>query len=172
VIEADGRIHAPDARIVSPSTGRVRSLAIREGDDVVQDQTVAWVEDITIDQTVPVRAPISGHVTKRPVREGENVVYGEVLANIHQMDRLEAVLEVEETDIARVLVGQRAELRFSSLAETVEGYVTEVAHEPLAPEQGVSERVRRVRKFAVKVTLPEPDSRLRIDMAVHGRIYR
>jgi len=172
VVEADGRIHAPDARIVSPSTGRIRSLAVREGDDVVQDQTVAWVEDLTIDETVPVRAPISGHITKRPVREGENVVYGEVLANIHQMDRLEAVLEVEETNIAHVLVGQRVELRFGSFAETVEGYVTEIAHEPMPPEPGVSERVRRVRKYAVKVALPEPDSRLRIDLAVHGRIYR
>ncbi len=172
VVEADGRIHAPDARIVSPSTGRIRSFAVREGDDVVQDQIVAWVEDLTLDLTVPVRAPINGHITRRPVREGENVVQGDVLANIHQMDGLEAVLEVEETDVAHVLVGQRVALRFGSLAETIEGYVTEIAHEPMPPEQGVSERVRRVRKFAVKVAMPEPDPRLRIDMAVHGRIFR
>jgi biotin carboxyl carrier protein len=172
VIEADGRIHAPDARIVSPATGRIRTLAFREGDDVVQDQIVAWVEDQMLHQTIPVYAPISGHITSRPVREGENVVEGEVLANLHQMERLEAVLEVEETDVGHVLVGQRVELRFSSLAETVEGDVTEIAHEPMPPEQGVSERVRRVRKYAVKVAIPEPDWRLRIDMAVHGRIFR
>ncbi len=88
------------------------------------------------------------------------------------MDLLEAVPEVEETDVVHVLVDQRVELRFGSLAETIEGYVTEIAHEPMLPEQRVSERVRRVRKYAVKVTIPEPDPRLRIDMAVHGRIYR
>jgi biotin carboxyl carrier protein len=172
VVEADGRLHAPDARIVSPSTGRIRSLTIREGDDVVEDQMVGWVEDLTLAETVPVRAPLSGRITRRPVREGENVVYGDVLAHVHQLDRLEAVLEVEETDIAHVRVGQRVELRFGSLAETREGYVSEIAYEPMPPEQGVSERVRRVRKYAVKAALFEPDPRLRIDMAVRGRIYR
>jgi hypothetical protein len=172
VVEADGRIHAPDGRIVSPLNGRIRYLALREGDDIVEEQIVAWVEDPMLDLTLPVRAPISGRVTRRPVREGENVIQGEVLANVHRLERLEAVLEVEETGVAHVLVGQRVELRLGSLAETFEGYVSEVAYEPMPPEPGVSERVRRVRKYAVKVALPDYDPRLRIDMAVHGRIYR
>lgn len=171
-VEADGRVSAPQARVVSPLSGRIRELAIVEGQEVEADQTVAWVEDTASNLAMAIRAPVSGQVTSLPVRRGENVVAGSVLATIHQLDRLEVVLEVEETAIGQVLLGQAVELRFASLGETAMSAVVEIATEPLPPEPGTTEKSRRVRKYAVKAPLPFSDSRLRLDLAVHGRIFK
>lgn len=171
VVEADGRITAPSAQVVSLWNGRVRELRVAEGDDVTQDQIIGWIEDEVTRVTSPARAPMTGRVTRLPVRTGENVVQGYAIATVHELDQLEATLEVEETAIATVAVGQRADLTFASLGETLHGTVREIAQEPLPPEPGVSERTRRIRKYAVKVALPQPDGRLRLGMGVKGKIY-
>ncbi|MSQ27985.1 MAG: HlyD family efflux transporter periplasmic adaptor subunit [Dehalococcoidia bacterium] len=169
-VEADGRISAPEARVIAPVTGRIRDLRIALGDRVAEDASVALIEDQVTQATVPLRAPVSGTVTRVDVREGENLIQGGVMAGIHRLDQLEVVLEVEETQVASVAVGQQVQLKFASLGESVTAVVTEIAQEPLPPELGVTESTKRVRKYAVKVPLPRPDERLRLGMAVRGKI--
>ncbi|MCL6567644.1 MAG: response regulator [Meiothermus silvanus] len=147
------------------------SLTIAEGDDVHEDEVVAWVEDTVSGRSLPVRAPLSGRVTSVPVRKGENVLQGSVIATIHQTDRLEVILEVEETAIGQVAIGQMVELRFAALEHPVRATVTEIGAMPLPPEAGTTERERRIRKYEVKVQLADPDPRLRLGMAVRGRIF-
>jgi ABC-2 type transport system permease protein len=171
VVGADGRISAPEGKVVSLFSGRVRTLLIAEGDDVKQDQVVAWVEDSIGGRPLPVSAPLSGRVTSLSVRRGENVIQGSVLATIRQTDRLEVILEVEETSIGQVAVGQGVELRFAVLEKPVRATVTEIALEPMPPEVGATEAQRRIRKYQVTVRLSDPDPRLRLGMAVRGRIF-
>lgn len=172
VIEADGRVHAPEGKVVSLLNGRVRELTVAEGQDVALDEIVAWLEDPLTQVRLPARAPVAGRVTSVPVRENENVVQGAVLATVHELDRIEVQLEVEETDVGKVAVGQRVGLKSGALGETLTGQVIEIAQEPLPPEPGATERSRRVRKYAVKVALAQADGRLRLGMAVHGTIYQ
>jgi biotin carboxyl carrier protein len=171
VVSADGRISAPEGRVVSLFSGRVRTLMIAEGDDVRQDQVVAWVDDSVGGRSLPVSAPLSGRVTSLSVRSGENVIQGSVIATIRQTDALEVILEVEETAIGQVAVGQAVELRLAALEQPVRATVTQIALEPLPPEVGATEGQRRIRKYEVKVRLPDPDPRLRLGMAVRGRIF-
>lgn len=170
VVEADGRVSAPGAQVVSLLSGRIRELSLVEGQDVVRDQVVAWVEDPVTGLALPVRAPMAGRVTGVPVRTGENVLQGSTLATIHDLARVEVKLEVEETVIGKVAVGQPVELRVGSLGEVLTGEVREIAQQALPAEAGVTERSRRVRKYAVTVALPGIDSRLRLGLAVHGTV--
>lgn len=172
VVVADGRVSAPEGRIVSLASGRIRSLSIAEGDEVAENQLVGWIEDGTSGQALPVSAPMAGRVTSIDLHKGENVLPGGVIATIHQLDRLRVTLEVEETAIGDVVVGQEVELRFATLDQPVRSVVTEIALDPLPPEPGATEQRRRVRKYEVKAPLEDPDPRLRLGMAAHGRIFR
>ncbi len=170
-IETSGRVRAPEARVVSVVSGRIREMLVEEGQDVVANQIVAWAEDHLTGSTAPLRAPMDGTVTSVTSKAGENVIQGSVVALIHRLDQMEVRLEVEETAVTEVRVGQRVELQFASLGETVVSTVGEIGHQPLPPGPGATENERRVRKYAVTVPLPRVNERLRLGMAVSATVF-
>ena len=170
-IETSGRVRAPEARVVSVVSGRIREMLVEEGQDVVANQIVAWAEDHLTGSTAPLRAPMDGTVTSVTSKAGENVIQGSVVALIHRLDQMEVRLEVEETAVTEVRVGQRVELKFASLGESVVSTVGEIGHQPLPPEPGATENERRVRKYAVTVPLPRVNERLRLGMAVSATVF-
>ena len=114
---------------------------------------------------VTIRSPIDGIVTRRNIEEGETVVIGTmnnpgtVLLTIADFSVLEAEVEVDETDIPAVRLGQLAEVTIDALPDrTYHGVVTEIGNSPIqSNEQGDS----RATNFKVVVTLSEdvPDVR-------------
>ncbi|GEM_PF-2399524 len=170
-VDVEGRVDAPKAQVVALVSGRLRSLEVAEGDDVEEDQIVAWVEDSFTAASLAIRAPVRGRVTTMSVRRGENVVQGAVLAEIHRLNQLEAVLEVDETHIDEVAIGQTVDLILPSLGIHVQTRVAEIASIPLPPDASVSERTRRIRKYAVKCPIEGQEGKLRLGVAVKGRIF-
>jgi HlyD family secretion protein len=84
------------------------------------------------------RAPMDGIVTALPVEEGEVAVIGTmnnagtVLMTIADMSVVEAVMEVDETDVPNVKLGQRANVTIDAYPnKTYSGLVTEVASSPI-----------------------------------------
>jgi len=112
-------------------------------------------------------APMSGTVTRLPVEEGEVAVIGTmnnpgtVLMTISDMSVVEAVMEVDETDIPYVKLGQPAEVTIDAYPDqTFEGLVTEVGSSPiqdLSSQAGVTEAV----DFEVKIQVKNPPADLR-----------
>lgn len=112
-------------------------------------------------------APMAGVVTRLPVEEGEVAVIGTmnnpgtVLMTISDMSVVEAVMEVDETDIPSVRVGQEAEVTIDAYpGRTFRGTVTEVGSSPIqsaAGQAGVTEAI----DFEVKVQLESPPEGLR-----------
>ena len=107
-------------------------------------------------------APIAGTVTRLPVEEGEVAVIGTmnnpgtVLMTISDMSVVEAVMEVDETDIPQVRLGQLAEVTIDAYGDEVfEGVVTEVGSSPI--ETRTSEAIN----FEVKIQLTEPPETVR-----------
>ena len=107
-------------------------------------------------------APISGTVTRLPVEEGEVAVIGTmnnpgtVLMTISDMSVVEAVMEVDETDIPQVRLGQPAEVTIDAYGDEIfQGLVTEVGSSPI--ETRTSEAIN----FEVKIQLAEPPERVR-----------
>jgi HlyD family secretion protein len=107
------------------------------------------------------RAPMEGIVTALPVHEGEVAVIGTMnnpgtkLLTIADMSVVEAVMEVDETDIPSVKVGQHANVTIDAYPnKTFSGLVTEVGSSPIVQngQTGGSQAVN----FEVKVQIENP----------------
>lgn len=72
-----------------------------------------------------VRSPIDGQILKINARSGERVG-PEGIAEIGATDRMYAVAEVYETDVARVRVGQRATVTSPAFSRPIQGTVERV----------------------------------------------
>jgi len=119
-----------------------------------------------------IRSPISGVVTALPVEEGEIAVIGTMnnagtrLMTISDMSTIQADMEVDETDIPRVRIGQRATLRIDALpGEELEGRVTEIGSSPI-PRSGGNQAV----EFSVKIVLDDPPETVRPGFSVSADI--
>lgn len=110
-----------------------------------------------------IRAPMSGLVTALPVEEGEVAVIGTmnnpgtVLLTISDLSVVEAVMEVDETDVPAVNVGQTAEVVIDAFPDqTFTGVVTEVASSPIG-----SGAATDAVNFEVKIQLDSPPDAIR-----------
>ena len=85
-----------------------------------------------------IRAPMDGIVTRRNVERGEVVVTGTmnnpgtVLMTISDMSSIEAVLEVDQTDVPRLRLGQQASVLIDAFPDrTFPGVVSEIGSSPI-----------------------------------------
>jgi HlyD family secretion protein len=116
---------------------------------------------------VTLSAPFDGIVTRRNIEEGENVVVGTMnnagtqLLTVADMSIVEAELEVDETEIPSVKIGQRAKVTIDAISgETFPGKVTEIGNSPLqtaAQEQAGQQATN----FKVVVTLDKAPEAVR-----------
>ncbi len=113
-------------------------------------------------------SPFDGIVTRRNIEEGENVVVGTmnnpgtVLLTVADMSVLEAQVEVDETDIPLVQIGQEARVTIDALPNrTFRGRVTEIGNSPIQATGQQATGVRTATNFLVDVTIEEevPDVR-------------
>ena len=116
---------------------------------------------------VIISAPMDGLVTRRNIEEGETAVVGTmnnagtVLLTIADMSVLEAEIEVDETDIPNVALGQVAKVTIDAVPNReFKGRVTEIANSPIQTSTNTSGQ-RQATTFKVVVTIDEevPDVR-------------
>ena len=108
---------------------------------------------------VTITAPIAGVVTRRNIEKCETVVVGTmnnqgtVLATIADLSVIEAEVEVDETDIPTVKLGQTAEVTIDALPDRrFTGLVTEIGNSPI-PIQTTAGAGSQATTFKVVVTL-------------------
>ena len=119
-------------------------------------------------------APMDGVVTARRIEEGEVAVIGvqnqpgTVLLTISDMSVVEAEMEIDETSIPSVALGQAARVHVDAYPnKTFDGIVTEVGNSPINPTQGV---VNEAIKFKVKVQLKNPPEGIKPGLSVQSDI--
>jgi HlyD family secretion protein len=102
-------------------------------------------------------APFDGIVTRRNVEEGENVVIGTmnnagtVLLTVADMSVIEAEVEVDETDVPFVQMGQSATIEIDAMPDkTFKGQVTEIGNSPIQAATGTQ---RTATNFKVTITI-------------------
>jgi HlyD family secretion protein len=107
---------------------------------------------------VRIVSPIAGLVTRRSIEEGETAVVGTmnnagtVLMQISDMSVIETEIEVDETDIPFIRVGQPAKVTIDAIPDqTFPGKVTEVANSPI--QTGAAAAQSRATNFKVVVTI-------------------
>jgi HlyD family secretion protein len=120
-----------------------------------------------------VRSPIAGIVTAKRVEEGEVAVIGvqnspgTVLLTISDMSVVETEMEVDETSIPSVAVGQEARIRIDAYPNrTFEGVVTEVGSSPILAMSSATEAI----KFKVKIQVREPPEGIKPGLSVQADI--
>jgi RND family efflux transporter MFP subunit len=122
--------------------------------------------EIQLDYTC-IKAPISGVVAEVSTREGETVAAAFAAPNfvtIIDTDRLEVLAYVDETDIGRVVLGQKASFRVDTFSE-VEFDAVVTAIQPRAELQG------SVVNYLVRLEFDGVDDFvLRPEMTAHVRI--
>jgi len=117
---------------------------------------------------VRIESPIDGIVTKRNIQEGETVVVGTmnnagtVLLTIADMSNIEAQVEVDETDIPNVSLGQPAKVTIDAMpGKTFTGKVVEIGNSPISASAGTTSSTSQATNFLVKVKVTDniPDVR-------------
>ena len=117
---------------------------------------------------VRIESPIDGIVTRRNIEEGEMVMIGTmnnagtVLLTIADMSLIQAEVEVDETNIPSVALGQPAKVTIDALPEkTFRGRVTEIGNSPIQSAAAQASGSRQATNFKVVVTIDDqvPDVR-------------
>jgi HlyD family secretion protein len=108
---------------------------------------------------VRIESPINGIVTRRNIEEGEMVMIGTmnnagtVLLTIADMSVIEAEVEVDETDIPSLRIGQTTKITIDAVPDkTFTGKVTEIGNSPIQTGTGVAASSAQATNFKVVVT--------------------
>ncbi len=118
-------------------------------------------------------APISGVVTKLNSKVGEKVVgaiqmTGTEIMTIADLSVIEAVVDVSETDVVSVSLGDTAEVEVDAMpARKFVAFVSRIANSPKQTGVGSQDQVTN---FEVRVRFVDPDTRLRPGMTATSTI--
>lgn len=118
---------------------------------------------------VTISAPMDGLVTRRNIEEGENVVVGTmnnagtVLLTVADMSAVQAEIEVDETDVPTVALGQVARVTIDAVpGRTFRGHVTEIGNSPIQTQASTGATGQaQATNFKVVVTIDDQVPELR-----------
>jgi HlyD family secretion protein len=119
-------------------------------------------------------SPMDGIVTAKRIEEGEVAIIGiqnqpgTVLLTISDMSVVEAEMEIDETSIPSVALGQAARVHVDAYPnKTFDGVVTEVGNSPINVALGVQNVAI---KFKVKVQIKNPPEGIKPGLSVQADI--
>ena len=111
-------------------------------------------------QKVRIESPIDGIVTRRNVEAGETAIIGTmnnpgtVLLTIADMSVIEAEVEVDETDIPSVELGQKAKITIDAMpGKTFGAKVTEIGNSPIQTGTTAAAASTQATNFKVVLTV-------------------
>jgi HlyD family secretion protein len=150
------------------STVQEREKQIRPQESrIAQEQ--ASLESARYDLSkVRIESPIDGIVTRRNIQEGETAVIGTmnnagtVLLTLADMGVIQAEVEVDETNVPHVQIGQIAKITIDAIPDkSFKGHVTEIGNSPIQATGAAASSGTQATNFKVVVVLDEkiPDVR-------------
>jgi HlyD family secretion protein len=125
-----------------------------------------------------IQAPMSGKVTRLNVEAGETVVLGtmnnpgSLILTISDLSVVEAVMEVDETDVPDISLGDSAIMELDAFPNrTFSGRVTEIGNSAIRPpSQTAGTGQTAAIDFEVVITLDDPGIQLRPDLSTTADI--
>ena len=123
-------------------------------------------------------APISGRITRLNVEEGETVIVGtmnnpgSLVLTVSDLSVMEVVLEVDETDVPEISLGDSAKVDLDAFPELeFKGVVTEIGNSAIRPPSQVAGTGQTPTiDFEVVVTLWDPPAELRPDLSATAEV--
>ncbi|MDT8367698.1 MAG: efflux RND transporter periplasmic adaptor subunit [Longimicrobiales bacterium] len=135
---------------------------------------VAEAEDRLSKTTVI--APIDGKVTRLNVEEGETVIVGtmnnpgSLVLSISDLSVMEVVVEVDETDVSKISLGDSARVEIDAFPNRAFwGRISQIGNSAIRPpsEQNTAQPAI---DFEVVITIEEPGEQLRPDLSATAEI--
>jgi HlyD family secretion protein len=126
-----------DVKVAESSLSEREKTATAQASRIAQEQ--AGLDSARYDLSkVRIESPIDGIVTHRSIEEGEMVVVGTmnnagtVLMTLADMSAIQAEIEVDETNVPSVQIGQRAKITVDAIPDkSFKGHVTEIGNSPI-----------------------------------------
>lgn len=117
-------------------------------------------------------APSDGFVSKKFIEEGENAVVGGSLLRLSNLETVNLVIYIPETELAKVKLGQEADITIDSFKDrNYKGKIIFISPEAeFTPKniQTPEERTKLV--FAVKIEIPNPQFELKPGLPADAKI--
>jgi HlyD family secretion protein len=145
------------------------AIAVRVQEEAIHQSRSAYQRTLDDLDRTTLRAPMDGVVTKLNVEKGETAVMGtmnfagSVLMTIGDLSELVAEVDVAESEVVALALGQSTRVLVDALPDTpLAGHVFEIG------SSGVKQG--DVVKFKVKIALDRPDARVRPGMTAKVEI--
>lgn len=139
-----------------------RQIAIAAA-DVKQQQASLQVAEINLNHSL-IRAPIAGTVVELSAKTGELMQLGSIIARVTRLDALYVKAQIDEVDLSRLRIGQRAEVQFDTqLNVKYDATLFEIS-------PAVSIEKLKSRNVTVKLRLAHPPPFLRPGMSADVEI--
>lgn len=137
---------------------QARETSISSGQQMIRQESAQLSTSQYNLRQVTLLAPFDGIITRRNIEEGENVVVGTMnnagsqLLTVADMSIIEAEVEVDETEIPSVQIGQTAKVTIDALPDkTFTGKVTEIGNSPI--QNTTAQAGQQATNFKVTVTI-------------------
>lgn len=124
-----------------------------------------------------IRAPMAGKVTRLNVEQGETVIIGtmnnpgSLILAISDLSVIEVVVQVDETDVPEVALGDSASVRIDAFPNrTFSGRVTQIGNSAIRPPSQQVAGQQAAIDFEVVITLDPTDAELRPDLSATAEI--
>lgn len=142
------------------------------------DQALASLDNAksSLDKTT-IYAPMSGRVTRLNVEQGETAIQGTLnkdaatLLTISDMSELETKVKVDETDVARIAVGDSAIVQIDAFPDTTFlGRVTEIANSSVAGATTTTSSTDQAVDYEVTIRLLNVPKDTRPDFSATAKV--
>ena len=125
-----------------------------------------------------IRAPMAGRVTRLNVEQGETVIVGtmnnpgSLVLTVSDLSVMEVVLEVDETDVPEIALGDNANVELDAFPDLeFPGVVSEIGNSAIRPpSQAAGTGQTPTIDFEVVVTLSSPEVELRPDLSATAEV--
>jgi len=114
-----------------------------------------------------IKAPTDGVIDVRAVREGEFVNPGQAIVTLINLDDLWVRVDVEESYIDRIRVGEKLMVRLPSGVEREGTVIYRGVDASFATQRDVSRTKRDIKTFEVRLRLDNADRRLAVGMTAY-----
>lgn len=100
-------------------------------------------------------SPVSGYILEKFISKGENVFPGMAIADILDIDSLYVEVFLEEKELSRIVIGQKAKIVVDGLEQKdLEGVISFIGKKAeFSPKYVISEKERKALLFRVKISL-------------------
>ncbi len=184
VRQAQSKLLEAQANLRAAGTGPQQVATIRSRAQSAQaqaDQKKAALEQAELNlQYTVITSPVNGVVTNRTVEVGQNVLIGQEMMRVINLDDIWVTADFKETQLKRVLVGQRVTIHVDTNGKDYNGHVQSIAGASgaitslLPPENATGNYVKVVQRIPVKITFDPGETKehvLRPGMSVEPKIW-